>query len=269
MNLIKILWYKIYYGFFNGILKKSYCEIPESLKNTKNIFIYFDYEREFSGHNTSIKDENIEHLLDILNFNSIKSTWFTVGKVIEKYPNSVKAILKNGHELGSHTFSHKAPFETPSHELKKDFCLFSENLQKFNCEINGFHSPRGRWSYECFKLLRNYNFTYEVVGNEKSSLFTPFYLTYLPNKQFFRLHTLGDDWPIFRDKIHDKEKIFDYFVEISRHIGKGEVAGIGFHPWILVSNENILKAFEEFLSYLKQQNDVRLETAITYFNLCK
>jgi peptidoglycan-N-acetylglucosamine deacetylase len=269
MNLYKILCEKLYYRFWNRVLKRSDCEIPDSLRNTKNVFIYFDYEREFGGHYTKITDENVEYLVKILNINSIKSTWFTVGKVMQQYPISVDYILHNGHEIGSHTFSHLAPFETACRELTNDFYLFSKEIDKHNFKINGFHSPRGRWAYKSYKLLRNYHYNYEVVGKEKTSLFTPYYLTYWPGKHLFRLQTAGDDWPLFRDKIKNKTAIFDYFIGLSKQIGIGEVGGIGFHPWILFSNENYLKAFEEFLRYLSQQSNVKLETAFTYHNLCK
>ena len=38
---------------------------------------------------------------------NIQSTFFLVGKNVEKYPKLVKQIIKNGHEIGNHSYSHK------------------------------------------------------------------------------------------------------------------------------------------------------------------
>jgi len=250
-------------------LPKKYCTIPDFLKKTKNIFIYFDYEREFGGHSTNILDENIKYLIDILERNSIKSTWFTIGKVFEKYSKSIDLIEKSGHELGSHTYAHLAPFYSSFYEIKNDFNLFNKIVHEGNHKINGFHSPQGRWAFKNYKMLKKYNYSYELVGNNNKSPFVPYYLVYLPAKKFFRLLTTGDDWPVFRDKIGDKKKIFEYFVGLSDRVRKGEIGGIGFHPWILFSDPNILSAFEDFLTYIKNQTDLKIESAFYFYNQLK
>ena len=45
-------------------------------------------------------------ILDILKEYGIHATFFLVGENAERYPEIVKRILREGHEIGNHTFSH-------------------------------------------------------------------------------------------------------------------------------------------------------------------
>jgi len=45
-------------------------------------------------------------LLEILRENNIKTTFFLTGFWVEKYPDMVKEIFDEGHEIGNHTYSH-------------------------------------------------------------------------------------------------------------------------------------------------------------------
>ncbi|HAA35154.1 MAG TPA: deacetylase [Firmicutes bacterium] len=45
-------------------------------------------------------------ILEILQENNIKTTFFLTGFWVEKYPNMVKKIFQEGHEIGNHTYSH-------------------------------------------------------------------------------------------------------------------------------------------------------------------
>ena len=50
---------------------------------------------------------NTPRLLDMLKERNIKATFFLVGKCAQEYPDIVRRILAEGHELGNHTWDHK------------------------------------------------------------------------------------------------------------------------------------------------------------------
>lgn len=50
--------------------------------------------------------EYTQKILDILRENELKTTFFLTGFWIEKYPDLVKKIVAEGHELGNHTWTH-------------------------------------------------------------------------------------------------------------------------------------------------------------------
>ena len=48
-----------------------------------------------------------EKILNILDQFDVKATFFVIGVNVNNYPNVIKKVLSNGHELGKHTYSHK------------------------------------------------------------------------------------------------------------------------------------------------------------------
>ena len=60
-------------------------------------------------------------ILDILDEYNIKATFFVVGINAENYPDTIENVIKKGHEIGNHTYTH--PHVS---------CLNSQNLK---CEV--------------------------------------------------------------------------------------------------------------------------------------
>lgn len=50
--------------------------------------------------------ENTPIILDILQENNIKATFFVVGTEVEKYPDVLKRIYNEGHAIGNHSYNH-------------------------------------------------------------------------------------------------------------------------------------------------------------------
>jgi len=46
-------------------------------------------------------------ILNLLSNLNIKATFFCIGESAEKHPEIIDEILKNGHQIGNHTYSHK------------------------------------------------------------------------------------------------------------------------------------------------------------------
>lgn len=51
---------------------------------------------------------NTPRLLDMLKQRNIKATFYVVGKNVREYPDIVRRILAEGHEIGNHTWNHQA-----------------------------------------------------------------------------------------------------------------------------------------------------------------
>lgn len=254
---------KIYYRFLELI---SLHQIKENNleRSFKNCFIYFDYEREFSGHKTEISNSDINHLLDHLDQLKLKTTWFTVGKVIEKYSDTIATIAEHGHEIGSHTYGHISPKVMNKFTLEDDFSNFKRVQSQFQIVANGFHSPNGQWNISMFDYLVKNQFTYDVISLPlKGKDILPMKFKFFKSNPIVRLVTIGDDWPLFGAE-RNRNEVFEFFKDLYLKTKIGDVFGIGFHPWILYSDENILLGYKDFLHYLTQQKDVRINTA-NYF----
>lgn len=264
MNTLLKIRQKLYYRIASLLLKQEAISLPPEMGNKKNLFIYFDYEREFGGHNTSITDSDISFLLVKLDGFDIKSTWFTVGEIFEKYPNSINDILKRGHEIGSHTYSHIPPLLTKRRDLAEDFRLFGDNLQDIG-KIQGFHSPNGLWSVFLLKLLCRHNYSYDLFSGKKNAEVKTYSLKINSKCKISRFVTVGDDWPLYK-KNKSIMEILDYFITLSKKIERGSIAGIGFHPWVILSDSKIHEAFILFLDYLNKDEEFNINTASYFLN---
>ncbi len=60
---------------------------------------------------------NTERLLQLFDDNSVSATFFVLGCVAEEYPQLVRRIVENGHELGCHGLTHQLIYK----QDKKDF----------------------------------------------------------------------------------------------------------------------------------------------------
>ncbi len=112
---------------------------------TDKILITFD-----DGPNPNTT-KNILNQLDRFSF---KSIFFCVGENLERYPEIAKDILKSGHEIGNHTFSHQRISKMKKGELRHSI----ERVQNFSQEkldytIRYFRPPHGRFNFRINNIL--------------------------------------------------------------------------------------------------------------------
>ena len=86
-------------------------------------------------------------ILDILQENNIKTTFFLTGFWVEKYPEMVKTIAQAGHEIGNHTYSHPHLNSLSEEEIKKEL----EKIGNMIFELTAikpslFRPPYGEYS---------------------------------------------------------------------------------------------------------------------------
>ncbi len=72
-------------------------------------------------------------ILDILKEKNIRSTMFLTGGFLKRYPEQVKRMLKDGHEIGNHTWSH--PHLTSYAENEKHDTLENMTRDKLHDEL--------------------------------------------------------------------------------------------------------------------------------------
>lgn len=84
-------------------------------------------------------------ILNLLNKENIKATFFVIGNQINNYPEIIKKIDANGHTLGNHSFSHdKKLTYLPTSKLKDDIAKCSNAIkQHINKNPLFFRPPFG------------------------------------------------------------------------------------------------------------------------------
>ena len=65
-------------------------------------------------------DYTVSKILDILKEEKVPSTFFLIGKGVEKNPNLARAIYEQGHEVASHSYSHQVVTGMTPEELQED-----------------------------------------------------------------------------------------------------------------------------------------------------
>jgi polysaccharide deacetylase family protein (PEP-CTERM system associated) len=74
-------------------------------------------------------ETNMEKILALFNDAGIRATFFTLGWVAERYPNLVRDIVAQGHELASHGYSHVRVTQQQPAEFRADVVKTKKMLE--------------------------------------------------------------------------------------------------------------------------------------------
>ena len=94
-------------------------------------------------------------VLDILDQNKLKATFFCVGENVQKYPEIYADILQRGHKTGNHTFNHLKGFSFSKDEYVENVKLATEYI-----DSKLFRPPYGRITFGQRRMLRK---EYEII----------------------------------------------------------------------------------------------------------
>jgi len=86
-------------------------------------------------------EKNTDEILSLLDDKGIKATFFTLACVAEKQPEIVKKIVKQGHEIASHGYSHKLIYTQTIDEFKKETFRSKAILEDIaQVPVNGYRA---------------------------------------------------------------------------------------------------------------------------------
>ncbi|MDR1510910.1 MAG: polysaccharide deacetylase family protein [Synergistaceae bacterium] len=93
----------------------------------------------------SIIPRNVVKILDLLDKNGSKCTFFVLGKVAGKFKDILKDIAARGHEIASHGFDHKLVYSQTEKEFREDVRRAKGTLEEIvRKEVKGYRAPS--WS---------------------------------------------------------------------------------------------------------------------------
>ncbi len=101
----------------NDSERQIYCSSPNA---EKKIALTFD---------DGPHPQYTEQILSILREYGVKATFFTIGENVELYPDAFSEILRDGHEIGNHTFSHPHIQSKDTDELSNEIHKTEELLK--------------------------------------------------------------------------------------------------------------------------------------------
>lgn len=87
-------------------------------------------------------DRNMDRILNLFAEKEIKATFFTLGWVAERYPDLVRRIVSEGHELASHGFSHTRVTQQSREEFRTDIAKAKKLLEDIGgVAVKGYRAP--------------------------------------------------------------------------------------------------------------------------------
>jgi polysaccharide deacetylase family protein (PEP-CTERM system associated) len=99
-------------------------------------------------------ERNVERILEMLAANGTKATFFTLGWVAERYPQLVRAIVAQGHELASHGYDHQRASDLSPQAFFDDIDRARRLLQDIGgVDVQGYRAPsfsigaRNLWAF--------------------------------------------------------------------------------------------------------------------------
>lgn len=89
-------------------------------------------------------------VLELLNRENIRATFFCVGENVVKHPGIYQAVLEGGHSVGNHTYNHWQGLKKSNHD-------YFENIQKAGeyIDSNLFRPPHGLMKPRQYNVLKD------------------------------------------------------------------------------------------------------------------
>lgn len=103
--------------------------------------------------------EDIEQILSTLKQEDVKATFFIVGQWAEKYPEAVKMIAQDGHDIANHSYSHLRMGTLPIDKITSEINQCNdilEGLTKKQCDL--FRAPYGDYNNDVLSEAKKQGF---------------------------------------------------------------------------------------------------------------
>ena len=103
--------------------------------------------------------DDIDSILDTLEKNNVKITFFMVGEWIDKYPEAVKKIYEAGHEIANHSDTHKHVNNLSYEDNVKEIKNANEKIKNITGEENKiYRAPYGEYNNTVIKAAKDNGF---------------------------------------------------------------------------------------------------------------
>lgn len=178
--------------------------------------------------------EETKKILDILKKHNSKATFFIWGQRIPGNEGVIKRIIKEGNDVGNHSYKHQRLKFKPREEIKKDLEKCDEELKKLDIKTNLFRPP-------AFSIGINL----WLICNKLK-------------KKIILCDVVSDDW---RRPGADK-----VVIKVLRKTRNGSV--IDFHDYLegIGSNEDIVPIMEKLIPKLKEKYNLVTISELLGFN---
>ncbi|MGB8227275.1 MAG: DUF3473 domain-containing protein [Sedimentisphaerales bacterium] len=129
---------------------------------------------------------NTHWFLQVLAEYNIKATFFILGEVAEKFPNLIKEVASQSHEIGVHGYYHRQVFKLSRDEFKKEIADTKKLLEDLSGQkIIGHRAP-------AFSINKDTKWALEVLAEEG----------FVYDSSISPMQGRRYGWPEFKKEIH-------------------------------------------------------------------
>ncbi len=155
-------------------MKNQYCLLTNDVETTS---IWHNSLRDETG--KKVLKEGMPMLLDIYNKYNIKSTFFFTGYIAKLYPEVVKMIISDGHEVASHGMSHHKEDGFDLMPLKKQIVHLKESKKLLEDisgqEVISFRAPALTVNHNTVRALEEAEYKIDSsVASQRFDMFMSF-----------------------------------------------------------------------------------------------
>lgn len=184
----------------------------------------------------------VPRILDLLRRYGLKTTFFVPGLVVDQRPQVMEAILKDGHEIAHHSYTHRWIVSLSEAEEREEMEKGIEAIRRVSGRApRGWRSPAAELSPISLPLLREFGFDYSSNFFDDDSPYLleiegePTDIVELPFRWVL------DDAPFFQYSIvlpgrtmHPPSSVLESWkTEFDMLYAEDRMMMIGFHPQII------------------------------------
>ena len=207
----------------------------------------------------------IDLVLRLLSEKGIPATFFVPGKVAERYPDKVRRILDDGHEVAAHGYTHRSPTSLSLEEETEELERALLALRHLGADPVGYRSPSWDFSPHTLALLSAAGLKYSsnMMDDIRPYRHKGADIVELP------VQWILDDAPHFwfdalvnwSKKIARPSEVREIWEEEFLGIHSlGGVTVLTMHPQI-IGRPSRLRMLDAFLDFVTAHESVRLTTA--------
>ncbi len=99
-------------------------------------------------------------ILELLERQGVRATFFIPGRVAERHPERVRQIAAAGHEIAHHGYTHASPLTLSRDQEEAELVKGLQILRSFSDQVEGYRSPAWDVSAHTRELLEEHGFRY-------------------------------------------------------------------------------------------------------------
>jgi len=202
----------------------------------------------------------ISRILDMLDRQEIKATFFTPGWTVDQFTTSVEEIVSRGHELAAHGYLHEKLAEISKEAEEQAFQKGLDAFERVGVRPEGFRAPYWLISDRTIDLIRRLGFRYDSNFMDNDM---PYMLTWRGEETGLvelPVEWMLDDWPQFETHRRGPQAAYEVWKPEFEGIHElGRYFGLTCHPQA-IGRVSRLRMLERFILEMKQKGDVWFAT---------